>query len=148
MPKSGLIPDWTDEQIERVFDRFEGDVRETAIEFYKYIGEQFVNLARTNGEYTDRTGNLRSSIGFVIVENGNILYEDYQLAGSGGGTGMQMAQEFAQSLTGEIEGIGLIGVAGMEYAGYVESKGYDVITGSAPSVAKLMRETLQNMKTA
>ncbi|WP_292486716.1 hypothetical protein [Methanohalobium sp.] len=148
MPKSGLIPDWTDAQLERVFSRFQGDVRKTAIEFYKYIGENFVRVAREKGDYTDRTGNLRSSIGFVVVENGEILYEDYQLAdkGSDKETGRQVAQEFAQSMSGEIEGIGLIGFAGMEYAGYVEARGYDVITGSSPTVEKLMRETLQEMK--
>ncbi|MFW6145233.1 MAG: hypothetical protein ACOC4Y_00400 [bacterium] len=147
MSKSGLIPDWTDEQIERVFRKQRNDVRETAIEYFKYIGEQFVNLARENGQYTDRTGNLRSSVGFVVVENGRILYEDYQLAdkGSDRHTGMAKAVEFARARSGEIKGIGLIGFAGMEYASAVEKKGYDVITGSTPAVEKIMREVIERM---
>lgn len=144
MASQGFIPQWTDAQVERVFNKLEGDVRKKAIEYYKYVGEHFVNLARDSGDYTDRTGNLRSSIGFVVVENGNILYEDYQLAdkGSDRDTGMQVAKEFGQAMSGEIEGIGLIGFAGMEYAAAVESKNYDVITGSTPSVEKFMRETI------
>jgi hypothetical protein len=148
MPKSGLIPEWSEADIERVLNRFEGDVRAKAIEFYKYIGENFVNMARDKGNYTDRTGNLRSSIGFVIVEDGEILYEDYQLAdkGTDRDTGVQTAKEFAQHMIGQLEGIGLVGFAGMEYAAAVEGRdGYDVIDGSTPSVARLMRETLQAM---
>jgi len=34
----------------------------------QYIGETFINDARTNGNYLDQTGNLRSSIGYVIFE--------------------------------------------------------------------------------
>ena len=148
MSKSGLIPEWSEQDIERTLNKLEGDIREKAIEFYKYIGENFVNMARDKGNYTDRTGNLRSSIGFVIVENGEILYEDYQLAdkGSDRGTGMQKAKEFAQHMSGQLEGIGLIGFAGMEYAAAVENRdGYDVIDGSTPAIQKLMRETLEEI---
>lgn len=141
---TNLVPNWTDAQIERVFNKFEGEVRETAIEFYRYIGENFVNKARESGEYTDRTGNLRSSIGFIVVENDKVVEENFETV-AGGPEGRQIAQQFAQHLKGQIEGIGLIGVAGMEYAAAVEARGYDVITGSTPSVQKLMQETLEEM---
>ena len=36
------------------------------------IGEKVVNEARERGSYTDRTGNLRSSTGYVIVVDGKI----------------------------------------------------------------------------
>jgi len=37
------------------------------------IGIQCVNEARVNGSYTDRTGNLRSSVGYVILYNGDVV---------------------------------------------------------------------------
>lgn len=39
-----------------------------------YIGEAAVNEARSNGDYIDRTGNLRTSVGYTILNDGKRLY--------------------------------------------------------------------------
>lgn len=41
------------------------------------IGNNFVNNARSGGGYKDQTGNLRSSIGFIILKDGEIVYETF-----------------------------------------------------------------------
>lgn len=95
-----------------------------------YIGEEFVNNARENDTYQDQTGNLRSSIGYVVVKDGNIkkqVFEGDEPEGKMEGDILvdELASQYAQ-------GCILIVVAGMEYAAAVESKGYDVITNHIP----------------
>lgn len=85
------------------------------------VGELAVNEARANGSYMDRTGNLRSSIGYIVVDNGNVVnVGDFNVVKEGE-QGARGGEEFARSLVNEISGIGLIVVAGMNYAVYVET---------------------------
>ena len=107
-----------------------------SIEALRYQGEEFVNKARLSGNYDDDTGNLRSSIGYVILKNGRVIDQNFQMAGKGSDrqTGRLEAMEYVTEIASNFpEGLVLIGVAGMNYAAAVESKGYDVITGSAPN---------------
>lgn len=90
--------------------------------------------ARIAGTYTDRTSNLRSSIGFMIKDNGRVIAENFQHAGAGtadGSNGIAKAKSAAEKAS-MLYGDQLIAVivAGEDYAVYVESKGFDVITGS------------------
>lgn len=94
------------------------------------VGERFVNDARDNGEYEDQTGNLRASIGYAVLENGSVRKDGISDLGE--------SRELVESVTDD--GFVLIGVAGMEYAAAVESKGYDVITGSVPAAEELLSE--------
>ena len=107
-----------------------------------YMGEQFINKARVNGNYTDQTGNLRASIGYIVLKDGAILNQAFQENKQEGiAQGQKIANEIAQQYT---RGFILIGVAGMNYAASVEAKGYDVISGSAPESKELksiLRET-------
>ena len=38
-----------------------------AIKAFIYVGEACLKEARLNGNYTDRTGNLRNSIGYAVL---------------------------------------------------------------------------------
>lgn len=108
------------------------------------IGEQFVNDARQNHMYMDRTGNLTSSIGYVIIQRGEFLKKRIESAEKDqGGAGRKSALEFAQELAldeSDIKGITLIGFAGMDYAAAVESKGFDVISFSVPGDKTIGKE--------
>lgn len=91
------------------------------------IGQEAVNWARENGSYTDRTGNLRNSIGYAI-------FKDRKLYISGADS--SKARENEKVIVNLVEnripekGYGLIVYAGMEYGIYVEAKGYVVLSGS------------------
>lgn len=103
-----------------------------------------VRDARLTGNYTDRTGNLRSSVGFMIKNGGNIVGESFRGAGTGstsGGDGVKKARELADRVS-SMYGDQLVAVivAGMEYAIYVESKGFDVISGSMINFTKYFNE--------
>lgn len=116
-----------------------------------YTGEKFVNRARDVVSYTDRTGNLRSSIGYTVFKDGKKVKANYQISekGSNGGKiskkkAMSLAQQFANEVGSKFpKGYVVVGVAGMNYAFFVEKRNYDVISGSAPTeseVKKLLDE--------
>ena len=102
------------------------------------IGVEAVNWARQNGNYTDRTSNLRNSINYAIFKNGK-LYNDYG----------RLTSEQVSYITNEIEkvnGYTLVVYAGMYYGIYVEARGYTVLSGAleASETSKLLTEALGN----
>lgn len=111
-----------------------------------YAGEQCVTQAREHGSYTDQTGNLRSSIGYVIVRNGVIISgSDFRVVkqgSEGSSTGKALAEEITSKFS---KGIALVVVAGMNYAGYVEAKGRDVLTSSEILAGRIVPELLSNL---
>jgi len=101
------------------------------IEALQYAGEEFVNKARANHTFENRTANLESSIGYIILDDGIPLFQDFEGdSDEGVKAGKKAANEIASQYP---RGLVLIGVAGMSYAAAVESMGYDVITGSSPN---------------
>lgn len=91
----------------------------------KYIGEMCINEARSNGDYIDQSGNLRSSIGYVVVKDGKKVYENVRRSTRGNEKtkGVNEAKKFIEELVSKhSKGIVLIVVAGMNYASYVESR--------------------------
>ena len=82
--------------------------------------------------YIDWTANLRSSIGYVIVDNGKIVssssFEAVTVNGETGTEGAQKGRAFAEELASRYSsGLVLIVVAGMHYAKYIQRRGYDVL---------------------
>lgn len=145
----GLTPLYASKDVKEVFDTFIEDVDVQLIQLYAYVGEEFVNQARNKKppqSFIDRTGNLRSSIGYVVAVDGEIKIEDFQIV-KNGEEGIARAKELVKEvLSDDSAGIVLIGFAGMQYASYVESKGYDVITGSTPKASKILRELKAGLK--
>lgn len=132
----GLNALFTRAGIINVFSELNEKISNTSLEALQYMGEQFVNNARARGNYRDRTGNLRSSIGYIILNDGNIIERNFEKAGKGndGNTGRAKGEDVAADLAFLYpKGMILIGVAGMEYAYWVETRHHlDVITGSIP----------------
>ena len=123
--KGGLTPMWSNREVGRWFDYF---VERAEVRIYRLLqraGEEFVKIARKKGNYQDHTGNLRSSIGYVIVKDGDILTENYKLSdkkGSDKHTGLREAKRLVSELASVYpDGWVLIGVAAMPYAVYVEA---------------------------
>ena len=108
------------------------------------VGERFMDYAQTNGEYMNHTYALISSIGYVVVFRGQVIHENFKVIGSGSNgreMGIKVAHEAIRELPDDTD-YALIGVAGMGYAIYVESRGKDVITGSATNVVEQMLKSL------
>ena len=111
-----------------------------------FIGQQFIIDARTNDTYTDRTGNLRSSIGYAIYDDGKEIGGKFEIAKKDvDGKGVSSAKNEARSNVSKT-GLCLIVTAGMEYAAAVESKGYDVLTVYAPSQNQVKKDLEKLLK--
>lgn len=156
-----------------VIEQVEG-ARIGAINALNYVGLQCVTEARKNGRYTDQTGNLRSSIGYAIIENGKVISksgfekvrgqgENYQLVNfktkqgksvkywtkgkTGDGTeGSNTGQAFINRLASTYKnGLVLVVVAGMDYAAYVEARGYNVLNSAETLAKTLVPEMLKQL---
>lgn len=134
-----VIEEMTDKAIERVENQIYNQLQN--------IGLEFISNARINADFTDHTGNLRSSIGYVIAKNGKVLSDDFELSkkGTDRETGRNKGVEFALAKSKSNIGFVLVVVAGMEYAAYVESKGKDVITGSSLKAEKRLLEAFERV---
>jgi hypothetical protein len=126
-----IVPKFTRADIKAIMTDRKARIDAAILSALKRTGEQFVKNAREDGAYKDRTGNLRSSIGYVILKDGQQLFENFRVVGKGkeGPTAAQKVIE--EAVAGFKTGYVLIGVAGMDYAAAVEAKGYDVLTASS-----------------
>lgn len=124
------------------------------------IGEQCVNEARNlpspnaaafpdpgnipphQPNYMDWTGNLRNSIGYVVVEGGSVKAEGF----TGTGEGTDKAKDLASKVAAaHPTGFVLVVVAGMSYAKYVSDKGYDVLDTAKLTAERLVRNLQDSM---
>lgn len=97
-----------------------------------YIGEAAIITAREKGDYTDRTGHLRNSTGYVIALDGEIVSS----AGFLTGEGQAYAEELSRTTRGKAV---LVVCAGMNYASYVSARGYDVLDSAELESRRLAR---------
>lgn len=124
---------WSDREVERWFKYNVDDwANARTYSLFQRAGEEFVKIARKKGNYQDHTGNLRSSIGYAIINDGNILNENYEQSteGTDKQTGMREAKRLISELASVYsDGWVLVGVAAMPYAVYVEAiENLDVIS--------------------
>jgi len=124
------------------------------------VGEELVNYARSippETGYNDQTGNLRSSTGYIIVFNGNVLTSDFTSVSGHKAKpvdGKTIGENHALNLSkNHSAGYALIFVAGMEYAYAVESRGRDVLTTTEyhandklPKELEKLKEQIKKMK--
>lgn len=147
-----------DMDIQEIRDYLNREVQKNiyrVIQSLLYVGETVVNEIRTShiSEWIDRTGNLRSSVGYILSVDGQPMNmsgfdsvdgpdrdktnEDGSLTG----------RAYAQSLCSLYpKGIALIVVAGMEYASYVEAMENKVVLAQGEIEARsLVNEMIQEL---
>lgn len=129
---------YIEQQIKRIMD--------AVIYNLQYVGERCLNAARETNSYKDQTGNLRSSLGYVIAMDGKIVYQsDFEIVKNGkqgAKSGIQFAKEIVRQFP---EGIVLVVVAGMEYAALVSATGRDVIDSAELLADKLVPQILKQL---
>lgn len=120
------------------------------IETLSYIGERAVTIARERGDYMNRTGNLRSSIGYVILHDGEPVRQGEPQVYGEGNEGSQVAEELLTMMRSEYpHGIVLIVCAGMNYASYVEDiYGKDVLTSARLETEQIAERMLKELLNA
>lgn len=111
--------------------------------YLERIGEACVDSAKLNGSYTDQTGNLRSSIGYCVVNNGQIVSKGGFKKVKDGDTGVQKGEQYLDTIAQKYtSGIVLVVVAGMNYASYVADKGKDVLASAELTAENLVEQLL------
>lgn len=134
----GAISEFIGQQVERI----------TSAMIYNLcaVGEQVLNQARSTNSYKDQTGNLRSSIGYVVAVDGEVVQSSSFEVVKDGADGSRDGKSYALDLVKQFpEGIVLIVVAGMNYASYVSAKGYDVLDSSEVLADRLVPEILKQL---
>lgn len=147
-------------------DDYENQVEQYYISRLIESGETAVVAAITKGWYQNITGNLRSSIGYVIGYDGKVIKEGgfHKVQGRGenyqhvtfttrngekvdfwakgkfgdGSEGSKKGLELARSIISKTKGYSFVVVAGMEYASYVNSRGYDVMDSAKLEIKKIV----------
>ena len=126
-------------QIEDQMGRYRGRI----LTWLHVIGEKCVNDARLSGSYKDRTGNLRGSTGYAVVDYGRVVtiggFKQVLNGKDGPVNGRAYLNEIISENAGLI-GPMLIVVAGMNYAYFVHDRGYNVLDSAEVLAEKLVRE--------
>ena len=113
-------------EVQRIFLKEAARVERLTIRALSRLGEQCVKRVRDRAgkdSWYDQTGNLRSSVGYVIAHNGNIIrYSDFNQVKDGSegvNEGKDLAEEIVRRFSNNYV---LVVVAGMHYAEYVEAR--------------------------
>lgn len=133
-----------DKLFEGVYEKVE-IITATVIDAIQMACLEVTNNAKALDTYKDQTHYLRSSIGFVIYDHGEKVAEKFTSSGGAKGSegvaeGQRIAAEAAAQYPNDI--VGVI-VAAADYALYVESKGYDVITGPCNELNAILEKYLR-----
>lgn len=144
----GIKTDFKKTEIDGLFQLLLERVDTSVLSILQRVGEEVVTYAKMippDVGFTDRTGNLRSSIGYVVAKDGevlNVAFEAVRGGHDGVSTGQRLALDVAKQ---QGQGYSLIVVAGMNYAIYVESKGRDVLTSSETKAGKLLEQYMKSL---
>ena len=118
------------------FSGLDGFIQEADLEIsmaMTEVAKNAVQYAKENGTYKNHTHNLRSAPGAAVVRSGKLvdLYVPSEV-------GHSEAKSKTENLIiyGNMPNDGIIIADGMEYASFVESKNYDVISGAVLNAEK------------
>ena len=129
MIKSNIARDALERWLSQSVDILNNELNST----FSYLGEQAVTKIRDRSgsdSWYDQTGNLRSSIGYMVLNDGRKLIESAFkiVAGpnatqeSNGTQGAEKGRRYLEELSKSYsDSYALCVVAGMDYASYVES---------------------------
>lgn len=130
----GIKAQFTHEQLKRRFDAFLAMVKKKQIARMQRLGEMCLIEARNNKGYMMQTGALLSSTGYTIFVDGVALHSQFDAASgaesNAAQNGIKAGQALAEKVGKNTKGVALVVVAGMDYAAYVEAKGYNVLSSA------------------
>lgn len=151
-----IKPNFTKDDVRKRFDSFLNEIEKKQIARLQRLGEMCLVEARTNKGYMMQTGALLSSTGYEVFVDGVAIHSQFDAASgaesNAAETGVKSGQSIAESIGKGTKGIALVVVAGMNYAAYVEAKGYNVLS-SAEHLAerelpRMLEKLISNIKRA
>lgn len=121
--------------------------RQVIINNYIDVGEAALEVARTQHGYSRQTGNLTSSTGYCILDNGKVLVMSSFEVVDNGKKGAEEGRKFLRKLISEnSKGLVFIMVAGMSYASYVEAMSLDVLRSAEMLSKKMLPKLCKALK--
>lgn len=151
-----IKPNFTKDDVRKRFDAFLNEIEKKQIARLQRLGEMCLVEARTNKGYMMQTGALLSSTGYEVFIDGVAIHSQFDAASgaesNAAETGIKSGQSIAETIGKGTKGIALVVVAGMNYAAYVEAKGYNVLS-SAEHLAerelpRMLEKLISNIKRA
>lgn len=152
----GVTANFTKADVKKRIDAFLDMVEQKQIARLQRLGEMCLIEARNNKGYMMQTGALLSSTGYQVFVDGVAIHSQFDAASGAeseaAAKGIKTGQTLAEQIGKETKGIALVVVAGMNYAAYVEARGYNVLT-SAEHLAerelpKMLEKLITNIKRA
>ena len=156
----GVTANFTKADVKKRIDAFLDMVEQKQIARLQRLGEMCLIEARNNKGYMMQTGALLSSTGYQVFVDGVAIHSQFDAASGAeseaeseaAARGIKTGQTIAEQIGKETKGVALVVVAGMNYAAYVEARGYNVLT-SAEHLAerelpKMLEELITNIKRA
>ena len=129
-----ITPQFTPADIERMLNDKIEKYQEKIVRVLRYVGEKCINEAHEYGSYQDQTGNLRSSIGYIVLKDGKPIekggFTPTEKGTEGGKSGQKEGKAFINKVTSQYPKGFVLVVAGMKYASYVEARNYNVLTSA------------------
>lgn len=129
-----IKPNFTKDDVRKRFDAFLNEIEKKQIARLQRLGEMCLVEARTNKGYMMQTGALLSSTGYEVFVDGVAIHSQFDAASGAESNAAEMGIKSGQSIAETIgkgtKGIALVVVAGMNYAAYVEAKGYNVLSSA------------------
>ena len=151
-----IKPNFTKDDVRKRFDAFLNEIEKKQIARLQRLGEMCLVEARTNKGYMIQTGALLSSTGYEVFVDGVAIHSQFDAASGAESNaaeiGIKSGQSIAETIGKGTKGIALVVVAGMNYAAYVEAKGYNVLS-SAEHLAerelpRMLEKLISNIKRA
>lgn len=122
-------------EVDAYQNAFKKRVETLIIRMFRSLGDECVKEARDRSEvesWFNQSGKLRSSIGYVIVNQGIVIYTSSFEVIKEGSEGATEGRNLAISLASRFnKGLALIVVAGVNYAAKVEAINSKVVLASA-----------------
>jgi hypothetical protein len=130
-----ITPQFNLNDIERILREKIEKYHQKVIRILRIVGEKCINEAREYGSYQDQTGNLRSSIGYIVLKDGKPIekggFAPTERGTKKGKDGQKEGEAFINKVISQYpSGFVLVVVAGMKYASYVEARNYNVLSSS------------------
>lgn len=153
-----IIPRTSLSEIKAYMQKQADSLDKVVIRNLERLGMMAVTYARNRTgteSWYDQTGNLRSSIGYVVGRDGEIISEGGFRTILNGETGSSEGKQFANELANRFANkYFLIVVAGMKYASYVEDMDNKDVLASAsifaekelPNMVKRIDDMLKTLK--
>jgi len=111
------------------------------------VGVEKVRKKMEGMPYQDHTGNLNSSTGFIIYHDAKVVHRDFRESDKGTDktTGLKEGLSLALAELRESSGWGVVLMSGMEYASWVQGRGYDVLLSASANLDSILKESFEEI---